>query len=464
VSVFNQKKKFHFVGIGGIGMSGLAEILLSQGHQVTGSDRQLTEITDYLQKKGARIFAGHQRKNLSPDVDFLIYSSAVPADNPELQAAKEFGIPQMKRAQLLGQIFNRHFGIAVAGTHGKTTTTSMIGQILLKAGLDPTIVVGGRLHNLMTNARLGQSDFMVTEADEYDRSFLTLFPRIAVVTSLEADHLDIYHDLADLQQTFLQFVNQVTFDGLAVACADDQNVRALIDKAAPTVITYGLQEGAQFQAKILTSEANKITFEIYHRSQKLNQLTLNVPGQHNVLNALAAFVVGHELEIEHLLIVQALSEFKGVERRFDILVEKDGILAVDDYAHHPTEVAATLQAARSGWQKRLIAIFQPHLFSRTRDFYQEFANVLKAADHVIINKIYPAREEPMAGVSGKLISDQIGEKAIYIEQEEDLLNYLKKIVQANDLVLFLGAGDIHYTAQRFAHWLEKNRAEHEQNA
>ncbi len=453
MSIFKQKKKFHFVGIGGIGMSGLAEILLNQGHQVTGSDRQLTEITEYLQKKGARIFAGHQRENLAPDVDFLIYSSAVPADNPELQAARDMGIPQLKRAQLLGQLFNRHFGVAVAGTHGKTTTTSMIGQVMLKAGMDPTIVVGGRLHNLMTNARLGSSQFMVTEADEYDRSFLTLFPRIAVVTSLEADHLDIYKDLDDLRQTFLQFINQVTFDGLVVACVDDPNIRGLLDKVEPSVITYGLQEGAHFQAKILTTEANKISFEIYHRGQKLNQLTLNVPGKHNVLNALAAFVVGHELEIDHTLMIQALSEFKGVERRFDILADKDGVLVVDDYAHHPTEVAATLQAARSGWQKRLIAVFQPHLFSRTRDFYMDFAQVLKEADQVIINKIYPAREKPMAGVSGKLISEQIGPKAIYIEQEEDLLDYLKNLIKTDDLVLFLGAGDIHYTAQKFAQWL-----------
>ena len=455
MSIFKRKKKFHFVGIGGIGMSGLAEILMNMGHVVCGSDRQLSEITDYLQKKGARIVKGHAEQNVADDTDFLIYSSAVPQDNPELQAARRKGIPLMKRAQLLGQIFNRHFGLAVAGTHGKTTTTSMIGQILIKAGLDPTIVVGGRLHNLMTNARLGKSAYMVTEADEYDRSFLTLFPRVAVITSLEADHLDIYRDLNDLRETFLKFANQVSFDGLVVACADDENVRQLLPEIHPTTLTYAIEAEARFKANILQTKARQTTFEIYHQGQMLNQVTLQVPGRHNVLNALAAFVVAHELEIEHPVIVQALADFKGVERRFDILAEKEGILVVDDYAHHPTEVSATLQAARAGWQKRLIAVFQPHLFSRTKDFYKAFARALQAADLVIINKIYPAREEPMPGVSGKLISDQLGEKALYLEQEEELLDYLKKTVRPDDLVLFLGAGDIHYTAQKFAFLISK---------
>ena len=456
MSLFNRKKKFHFVGIGGIGMSGLAEILLHLGHEVSGSDRQLSEITDYLAEKGARIFAGHAAQNVPHDAHFLVYSSAVPSDNPELQQARRLGIACMKRAELLGQLFNRHFGIAVAGTHGKTTTTSMLGHILLKAQLDPTIVVGGRLHNLMTNARLGHSPYMVTEADEYDRSFLTLHPRVAVITNLEADHLDIYRDLEDLRQTFLQFANQVTFDGLVVACADDPNIKTLLPQIGPTVLTYGLKSEADFTASIQKMAGHTSYFKIYKQAKELAQINLQLPGEHNVLNALAAFIVALELEIPVQSIVAALQEFKGVERRFDILFNQNHIMVVDDYAHHPTEVAATLKAARKGWQRRLIAVFQPHLFSRTRDFYKEFAGALSLADFVLIAKIYPAREQEIAGISGKLISDVLGEKAQYIEQTEDLLEYLKNSIKPNDMVLFLGAGDIHYTALKFADWLRNN--------
>ncbi|WP_456405936.1 UDP-N-acetylmuramate--L-alanine ligase [Caldithrix abyssi] len=457
MSVFKRKKRFHFVGIGGIGMSGLAEILLDMGHAVSGSDREWTEITEYLEQRGARVFRGHHYANVADDVDFLIYSSAVPQDNPELRAAREKGIPQLKRAQLLGQLFNRHFGLAVAGTHGKTTTTSMIGQIMITGGLDPTIVVGGRLHNLMTNARLGKSHFMVTEADEYDRSFLTLFPRMALLTSLEADHLDIYEDLDDLRRTFVKFANQVSFDGLVIVCAEDENLKELIPQIQPEVLTYGFGAEADFRACVLEERAGQTRFEVYHRGERLAELTLNVPGKHNVLNALAALVAGLELDIEISVMVKALAEFKGVERRFDVLAEKDGILVVDDYAHHPTEVAVTLQAARDGWNKRLIAVFQPHLFSRTRDFYREFAQALNAADVVIVSKIYPAREAPIAGVNGALIANEVGDKARYIAQEEALLNFLEQLVQANDMILFLGAGDIHYTAQKFARLLVEKK-------
>ncbi len=454
MSVFARKKSFYFVGIGGIGMSGLAEILLNMGHDVAGSDRQLTEITQYLAERGAKIFEGHAAQNLQK-ADFVIYSSAIPDDNPELQKARKMGIPCLKRAALLGQIFNRKTGVAVAGTHGKTTTTSMIGKILIDAQKDPTIIVGGRLYNLMTNARLGKGEVVVTEADEYDRSFLTLFPRLAVITNLEADHLDIYRDLDDLKDTFVQFANQVTFDGAVICCGDDANLQQIVPKIGNTVITYGFGEQNEYQARNVTMEAGASRFDLYHNEQKITEFTLNVPGRHNVLNALGATVAALELEIEPQTIARSLADFGGVERRFDVLTTAGNVTVVDDYAHHPTEIKATLQAARDGWNKRLIAVFQPHLYSRTRDFYKDFAEALKLADVVFVQRIYPAREEPLPGITGALIANQIPDKAQYIGNDDELFSTVLNTVQPGDMVLFLGAGDIHYLALRFAKKLEE---------
>ncbi len=448
MSIFKRKKSFYFIGIGGIGMSGLAEILLSMGHQVSGSDRQLSEITRYLQKRGAHIFQGHNAQNLQK-ADFLVYSSAIPKDNPEMQRAKEMGIPMMRRAELLGQIFNRHFGIAVAGTHGKTTTTAMIGQILLKAAFDPTIIVGGRLHNLMTNARLGKSEYLIAEADEYDRSFLTLAPRIAVLTSLEADHLDIYQDLNDLKETFLRFTNQVTFDGVIICCNEAEHLKSVRPKFKNTTILYGLSPEADVRAENVRFSENQSRFEVHTTSGKIGAVTLNVPGRHNVLNALAAITVAMELEINFEVVSQALSEFKGVERRFDVHGIFNDIMIVNDYAHHPTEIEATLRAAQTGWKRRIVAVFQPHLYSRTRDFYKEFARALQMANLAVVTEIYPAREEPIPGVSGKLITDAMGKKGCYITGKEKLFRFLKKELRPGDMVLFLGAGTINQMANEF---------------
>lgn len=456
MSIFTRKKRLHFVGIGGIGMSGLAEILLSLGHEVSGSDRQLSEITDYLAQRGAVIYEGHRAENVQK-VDFLVYSSAIPANNPEMVKARELGIPCLRRAELLGQIFNRHFGLAVAGTHGKTTTTAMIGQIFLKAGLDPTIVVGGRLHNLMTNARLGQSDYLIAEADEYDRSFLTLFPRLAVLTSLEADHLDIYEDLEDLKRTFLRFTDQVTFDGAIICCNEAPNLRQIRPLFKNTTLTYGLNSQADLWAANIAYEHNRTQFDVFDHSGKRIQVTLNVPGEHNVLNALAAMLAAREMEVDFETIAEALAEFKGVERRFDVNGVIDDIMVVNDYAHHPTEVAVTLKAAKTGWRRRLIAVFQPHLFSRTRDFYKDFAKALQLADLAIVMGIYPAREAPIPGVSGKMIADEIPEKGYFLPEEEALFEFLQQQVKPGDMVLFLGAGSINRTAQKFADHLKKVR-------
>lgn len=434
-------KKFHFIGIGGAGMSGLAEILISMGHRVSGSDREASEVTDYLEHKGAQITIGHKAENVN-QVDFLVYSSAISQDNPEMIRAQEQKIPQIRRAEMLGQLFNRKFGIAVAGTHGKTSTTSMLGSILLKAGKDPSIIVGGKLQNLMTNARLGKSDYLIAEADEYDRSFLTLSPRIAVITSLEADHLDIYSDLSDLKETFVKFANQTSFDGIVVLNADDVNLAQIAPEIEQSVSTFGLKYNADLMARNLSFRDGKSHCEVMANGHLLGSITLNLPGNHNIQNALAATAVALELGIPFETIAAGLLSFKGVGRRFEIVGREKDILIVDDYAHHPTEVAAVIQAARSGWDRRVVAVFQPHLFSRTRDFYSDFARSLEAADLAVVTDIYPAREEAIPGVSGALIADALQNEHLYTADKNELSEILSKQVRSGDLVLFLGAGDI----------------------
>ncbi len=451
MSIFRRKYKFHFIGIGGVGMSGIAEILLEQGHRVSGSDREKNDLTDYLESKGARIFEGHRAENVQ-DVDFLVYSSAIPKNNPEMQAARQANIPMIRRAEMLGQLINRKLGIAVAGTHGKTTTTSMIGHILLEAETDPTIIVGGKLRNLMTNARLGSGDIVVTEADEYDRSFLTLFPRIAVITSLEADHLDIYKDLDDLKTTFTEFAGHVPFDGSIIACIDDENVRTVAEKIAGHKIYYGLSGPADLRAENLKfSEANAI-FDVFAGGKYVDSFSLPLPGAHNVLNALAAIAVCRELDVPLVQVRKALAGFRGVARRFEIFgrTERD-IMVVDDYAHHPSEVEATLRSARNGWIRRLVAVFQPHLFSRTRDFYEAFAESLSFADVVVVAGIYPAREAPIVGVSGKMIVDALKannfDDAYYVENKDEIPSFLSTIVKNGDMIITLGAGNIWQVAK-----------------
>jgi len=434
-------KSFHFIGIGGAGMSGLAEILMDMGHQVSGSDREPSEVTSYLGQKGAQIKIGHSAENLSQS-DFLVYSSAIPQDNPEMVRAHELNIPRIRRAEMLGQLFNRKFGIGVAGTHGKTSTTSMLGSILLEAEKDPTIIVGGKLQNLMTNARLGISDYLIAEADEYDRSFLALFPRIAVITSLEADHLDIYKDLDDLKETFTKFANQTSFDGTVILNADDPNLIKIEQNIERNIIKFGLNKDADLMARNLRFHDGQSTFEIELLGRDLGSITLHVPGHHNVQNALAAVAVALELDIPFETIANGLFIFKGVGRRFEIVGQEKDILIIDDYAHHPTEVAAAIQAARSGWDRRVLAVFQPHLFSRTRDFAKEFAQALDAADLAVVTDIYPAREEQIPGVTGELISDALKNEHIYVQDKNNLTSILLEPTRPGDLLLFLGAGDI----------------------
>jgi UDP-N-acetylmuramate--alanine ligase len=459
MSIYSRKKKLHFVGIGGIGMSGIAEILLDLGHRVSGSDRQKSELTDYLEAKGAVVYEGHSAEYIN-DVDFLVYSSAINKDNPEMKEAVRKNIPRIRRAEMLGQLMNRKFGVAIAGTHGKTTTASMTGNILISAGLDPTIIVGGRIKSLMTNARLGKGEILLAEADEYDRSFLTLNPKIAVITSLETDHLDIYSGLEDIKNTFTQFAARLPFDGSLIVCIDEENIRDIKKHFDCTVITYGFSQEAQLRAENLEFKENHAVFDVVHEGAGLGKVKLAVPGQYNVKNALAAVAVGMELEIPFDKISRALADFTGVDRRFEIKGLVNDVMVVDDYAHHPTEVQAALNGAKDGWDRRVIVIFQPHLYSRTQDFYKEFAKALSVADMVVVTDVYPAREKPAAGVSGALIVDElksIGHKQVfYIEDKKDVPEFLQNIIQPADMLITMGAGDIWQIDENLLSVLEKD--------
>lgn len=393
---FKRVKKIHFVGIGGIGMSGIAEVLMNLGYQVSGSDLASSEVTQRLENLGAKIFQGHQPSHIN-GADAVVYSSAVKPDNPELTAARQSKIPVIPRSEMLAELMRMKFGIAVAGTHGKTTTTSMIGEILTKAGLDPTIVVGGKVINLGSNAILGKGIYLVAEADEFDRSFLKLTPSIAVVTTLESEHLDCYKNFDEIRKAFLEFANKVPFYGNVVLCMSEQSVADLIPDIHRPIITYGLSPQADLEAIDLKFQENQSSFKVRAKGRELGQISLSIPGVHNIKNCLAAVAVGLELEIDWSIIKAALEDFKGVRRRFEIKGNKNGILVVDDYAHHPSEIQATLAAAKGGWKRRVIAVFQPHLYSRTRDFHQEFGRSFSNSDVFIVTDIYPAREEPIPG-------------------------------------------------------------------
>jgi len=445
-------KKLHFVGIGGTGMCGIAEVLLNSGHMVTGSDLKPTEVTKRLEKLGTRIFYLHRPENVG-DADVVVVSSAVRDDNPEIKVARERKIPVIRRAEMLGELMRMKFGIAVAGTHGKTTTTSMIGEILTEGGLDPTVIVGGRVVNLKSSAKLGQGEYLVAEADEFDRSFLKLTPSIAVVTTLEAEHLDYYKDFKEIEKAFLEFINKVPFYSSVVICWDEKSLQNLLPKIERPILSYGLSPQADIHAKDISFNENKSVFSVFCKDKKLGDLTLQMPGLHNVQNSLAATAVALELELPWEKISLALTNFSGVERRFEIKGKVGGTIVVDDYAHHPTEILATLKAAKEGWGKRIIALFQPHLYSRTRDFYKEFGKSFFNADVLVATDVYPAREDPIPGITGELVAkaakDYGHKEVFYIEDKEKLLPFLLDLVKNGDMVLTLGAGDVHKTGEDF---------------
>ena len=438
-------------------MSGIAEVLFNLGYLVTGSDLKSSETTQRLKNLGIKIKIQHAGENVK-NADVVVISSAVKEENPEVVSAKEQRIPVIRRAEMLGELMRMKYGIGIAGTHGKTTTTSMVGEILSEGGLDPTIVVGGRVVNLGSHARLGNGEFMVTEADEYDRSFLQLTPTIAVVTTLEAEHLDYYKDFAEIKSAFLEFVNKVPFYGRVILCWDEKNLRELVTQIERPVTTYGLTAEADLRACSLSFEENRSRFEVHTKGENKGEVTLSVPGTHNVKNSLAAIAVALELDLPWDRIRSGLEKFKGVHRRFEIIGETKGVMVVDDYAHHPTEIQATLKSAKTGWKKRIIAVFQPHLYSRTRDFHKEFGKALLDSDVLVVTDIYPAREVPMPGITGELVSEsakKLGHKNVfYFPRTEEVAPFLKKMTKENDMVITLGAGDVYKIGMELLKLLE----------
>jgi UDP-N-acetylmuramate--alanine ligase len=456
--MFKNIKKVHFVGIGGIGMSGIAEILLSRGFEVSGSDKSLSEITGRLSELGIKVYEGHSPENLK-DVDVLVYSSAVSRDNPEVKAAAERKIPIIKRSEMLAECMRMQYGIGIAGTHGKTTTTSMVGLTLTEGKIDPTIIVGGKLSGLGgTNARLGNGEFIVVEADEFDRTFLKLTPDIAALTTLETEHLDTYKDLDDIKSAFVEFANKVPFYGFVVLCMDEPALLDIIPQINKKIITYGLTTQADIRAINISHNEFTSKFTVKYFGKELGDIILKIPGLHNVKNSLVAVTIAHELGIDFKTIKHALESFSGVYRRFEVKYNKE-ILVVDDYAHHPTETTVVLAGIRAGWDRRLVVVFQPHLFSRTRDFYQEFGRSFLNSDVFICTDIYPAREEPIEGISGELIANaakKFGHKnVIYAKDKNDVPKVLKDLKKDGDIIITMGAGDIWKQGERFVELLRK---------
>ncbi len=425
-------------------MSALAELLAARGCLISGSDRQDSPIIRRLEQLGIPVRIGHARSAIA-GADCVVYTSATDSENSERKAARENGIPLLRRAELLGQLVNPHPAICVAGTHGKTTTTAMISTMLSTANQDPTTLVGGVICGWETALHIGNGALWVVEADEYDRSFLTLKPKIAVVTALEADHLDCYEDMNDIRATFEQFVNTLPDDGCAVLCADSPEIRLLNLDGRYEKITYGLT-GGDLRATNIEQDGFGVAFDVFKKNKRLGRTRLQVPGKHNVTNGLSALGVGVYVGLNWEEICSGMEAFRGVHRRFEILGKAQGIAVIDDYAHHPTEIAATIQAARAGWSGRLVVAFQPHLYTRTRDFARDFAQVLQRADRVWITDIYPAREEPIAGVDGKWLADQIP-GANYAPALNDLKSALLNELHADDLLLVMGAGDIETVAR-----------------
>ena len=462
--MFSSIKKIHFVGIGGIGMSGIAEILLDQGFSVSGSDKGLSEVTEHLQKLGAAVYEGHKIKNVAGDVDVLVYSSAVPPDNPEILEAQRRKIPVIRRAEMLAEVMRLKYGIGIAGTHGKTTTTSMISLVLLEGGLDPTVIVGGKLSGLGgTNARLGHGDFIVVEADEFDRSFLSLTPTIAVLTTLETDHLDCYRDLEDIKGAFIQFASKVPFYGFVVLCLDEPALLDIMSQLSrKKIITYGLNPQADVQAVDVHHKDNTSTFMVVRGGSDLGEVTLQVPGKHNVQNSLAAITAGLELGVPFDKVKRGIEKFAGVYRRWEKKGEVAGMTLYDDYAHHPTECRATLAGAKAGWRRRVVCVFQPHLYTRTRDFYEEFGKSFLLSDVLVVTDVYPAREEPIQGITGELIVDaakRFGHKDVhYVPDKKQVPGYLKSIVKSGDIVITMGAGDIWKYGEEFLKQLKMKNA------
>ena len=444
--MFAKIQRVHFVGLGGIGMSGIAEVLLNLGYRISGSDLKPNPLTERLARLGATIHAGHHAENVQ-GAEVVVTSAAIAASNPEVVEARRLKIPVIQRAEMLAELMRLKYGIAIAGMHGKTTTTSMVAAVLAYGGLDPTAIVGGRVEAMGSNARLGKSQYLVAEADESDRSFLRLSPILTVVTNIDREHMDCYRDLADVEETFVAFMERVPFYGMVIACADDPLLAAVLPRVTRRMITYGRSRDADFRVTDAGRDpAGGGCFRVHYGERELGEFCLHVPGQHNVLNATAAVAVGVGLEVRVDAIRKALEEFRGVDRRFQLRGQAAGVSVVDDYGHHPTEIRATLAAARECGYRRVHVIFQPHRYTRTEALLEDFAGAFADADSVLVLDIYPASEAPIPGITGELVAQRVaatGRQAVYCASFADAACVVTAAAERGDLVLTLGAGNVY---------------------
>jgi UDP-N-acetylmuramate--alanine ligase len=445
--MYLKKYHIHFVGIGGIGMSGIAELLLNLGYRVSGSDIKPSDITDRLKTLGGTIFKGHAAENIE-GADVVVVSSAIDPDNPEVRAAGHASIPVIPRAEMLAELMRLKYSIAIAGAHGKTSTTSIVASVLAEGGLDPTVVIGGRLKSIGSNAVLGEGDFIVAEADESDGSFLKFSPTIAVVTNIDKEHLDFYADLDAIKTVFLNFLDRIPFYGLAVLCLDNEPIQDLIPHIKKRYTTYGMTSQADFQIRDVEFGQQKSRFDIYYHGNKMGTINLNLPGIHNVYNATASIAVGSELNIAFGQIKRALETVEGVQRRLEIKGESNGVTVIDDYGHHPTEIKVTLETIEENWQnRRRVVVFQPHRYSRTRALFDEFSRAFYHSDVLVVLPIYAASEKKIEGVTSQNLCEEIkahGHKeVIYADSFKAALAHLKQILQPGDVLLTLGAGDVY---------------------
>ena len=444
--MYQKKYHIHFVGIGGIGMSGIAELLLNLGYRVSGSDLHLSDITHRLVDLGGQVTAGHAAANIK-GADVVVTSSAVTTDNPEVRAAEASAIPVIPRAAMLAELMRLKYSVAIAGAHGKTSTTSIVAAVLAQGGLDPTVVIGGKLKSIGSNAVMGQGDFIVAEADESDGSFLKMAPTIAVITNIDREHLDFYEDLDDIKASFSHFIDRIPFYGLAVLCLDNESIQDLIPAIEKRFTTYGLSSQADFQARNVAFNGLQSSYSVYRDGTKMGDIKLNLPGMHNVYNSLASIAVGTELDIAFDIIKQALETLEGVQRRIEIKGERKNITVIDDYGHHPTEIKTTLQAIKESWpDRRKVVVFQPHRYTRTQALFDEFTRAFYQSDLLLILPIYAASEPVIKGVDSRRLCDAIvahGHKeAHYMEDFDAALSFLKDHLQAGDLLITMGAGDV----------------------
>jgi len=457
--MLGRTRKIHFIGIGGIGMSGIAEFLHNQGLEISGSDMKKTDITAHLEDIGIQVTEGHDPE-LIKDADVVVKSSAVKDDNQEIVAARAMKIPVIRRAEMLAEITRMSFSIGISGTHGKTTTTSMAGLVLETAGLDPTIIVGGKVKNFGSNNVMGSGKYIVVEADEYDHSFLSLTPCIAGITNVDEDHLDCYRNLDDIKGAFIEYANKVPFFGSVIACLDDPGVQAILPDINKKIVTYGLSRQADIQALNITMKNFTTSYDLAFKGYKLGRIKMNVAGKHNIQNSLLAAAIGLELDLPFKSIQDALAKFSGVYRRFDLKGEAQDITIYDDYAHHPTEIIATLEGFKDSVDRRIVALFQPHLYSRTRDLYEKFGKAFFSCDCLILAPIYPAREQAIPGVSSKLIADvaiQSGHHQVHvIDENAKIVAETIALLKPKDILITIGAGNIWQYGEEILKTLKKS--------